>query len=77
MTYTIEDGIPAPPARDRSRKSEERVTLERLKVGQSFAFPVEKMQRVRVMVTDVQARTGRRFTTATVAGGKGRAWRLS
>jgi hypothetical protein len=77
MSYAIDDGIPAPPVREGRRVTDERVTLEKLEVGQSFAFPIAKMQRVRVMITDVQARTGRRFTTATIDLEVGRAWRIS
>jgi len=58
MEYKIEKGVPIPPLRTGLKDA-----LMRLEVGDSFTFPHERNETVRVMIVKIHQETGRHFTT--------------
>ena len=80
MAIKIEDDVPVPTNPWQGRgKSEERVLLEKMEIGQSFFTP-RKISNVLTMSRKVAAITGAKFTGRTVStpAGKGtRVWRIA
>lgn len=61
MALKIEKGIPIPPSRNRAgKKSDIRLTLELLEVGDSFVVP-NSWERVGGVISNCQYATGKKF----------------
>jgi hypothetical protein len=71
----IQSNVPVPFSA--TEKSELRLAIEALEVGQSFAQPIEKLQHLRGHQSNVSSKFGRKFVTRTLPTGECRIWRKS
>ena len=70
----IETNIPVP-----TKKDSWKTKLDRLEVGESFSFPIERREYISFLISSkFHARTDKKFTTSSIGEPKGtaRVWRL-
>lgn len=74
----IERGIPMPPkqAQKTGPRTPISVAMHKLKVGESFAVPLEQKKRLGIAASTCRKRTGAKFAVRELDG-FARVWRLS
>jgi len=78
MSYVIEYGIPLPPVVRRGSKPFDlfTTTMQKLRVGGSFAAKDVKPRNANSRVHAESKRSGKKFTYRRLAGGGVRVWRI-